>query len=77
MNTRIFKADKFNWITISATDKDGRVLAKKRFENIPINIGAYGKTYITFTFPKNAVKKKRELHEGVWIKTNYNYQYSH
>lgn len=77
MNTRIFRAEKFNWITISARDNYGHVLAKQKFENIPINLGGYGKKYITFTFPKSAVKKERDLHQGVWIKTNYNYQYSY
>lgn len=77
MNTRIFGANKFDWVTISAKDTYGHVIAKKKFENVPIGLGAYGKKYITFTFPKSAVKKKRELYQGVWISTDYVYQYSY
>lgn len=77
MNTRIFRANKFEWVTISARDTYGHVLAKKKFENVPIGLDAYGKKYITFTFPKSAVKKKRELYQGVWISTDYVYQYSY
>ncbi|MEY8426516.1 Ig-like domain-containing protein [Lachnospiraceae bacterium 46-15] len=77
MNARIFRANKFDWVTISARDTYGHVLAKKKFENVPIGLDAYGKKYITFTFPKSAVKKKRELYQGVWISTDYVYQYSY
>lgn len=77
MNTRVFRADRFNWIKIVAEDYDGNVIAKKKFKNVPINLGAYGKKYITFTFPKSTVKKKRELYKEVRIDTDYNYQYSY
>lgn len=77
INKRIFKADKFNWISISARDTYGHTIAKQKFENVPINLGKYGKRYITFTFPKNAVKKKRELYQGVRITKKYNCQYSY
>ena len=45
--------------------------------NVPIDLDAYGKKYITFTFPKSDVKKKRELYQGVWINTDYVYWYSY
>lgn len=77
MNTRIFRANKFDWVTISAKDTYGHVIAKKKFENVPIDLDAYGKKYITFTFPKSDVKKKRELYQGVWINTDYVYWYSY
>ncbi len=77
MNTRIFRANKFDWVTISAKDTYGHVIAKKKFENVPIDLDAYGKKYIMFTFPKSDVKKKRELYQGVWISTDYEYQYSY
>lgn len=77
MNTRILKVKKFNWITISARDTYGHILAKEKFKDVPIDLNGYGKKYITFTFPKNAVKKKRELHQGVWITTKYSCQRSY
>ena len=77
MNTRILRAVKFNWITIVPENDDGQVIAKKKFKNVPINVTGYGKKYITFTFPKSAVKKKRDLHKGVYIDPDYVYTYSY
>ena len=75
MNTRILRADKFNWVKFEVRDTYGHLLAKRTFKNVSINLGGYGKKIITFEFPKEYCKKKRDLHRGVFVDPDYNYQY--
>lgn len=75
MNTRILRANKFNWIKFEVEDDDGHLLAKRTFKNVSINLGGYGKKIITFKFPKKYCKKKRDLHKGVYVDPDYTYEY--
>ena len=77
VNRRMFKANKFKWITITVKDKKGRVIAKQKFKNKKINCKKYGKKYITFTFNKGTKKKVDLRTQFDYMDYDYYYTFSY
>lgn len=75
LNNRIFNADKFQYIDVDIENSKGTLVARKRFKNYSLNIGAKEKKVITFKFPNR--KKKYDLRTEVIINYYYIYQYSY
>lgn len=80
LNSRMFKAKKFTWITLTVYDGNSKVIAKNKFKNVNLNINAYGKKKVTFSFPANKVKKKKydlRKDKEIYISYDYYYTYKH
>lgn len=77
VNNRIFRADKFTYITIGVYDDNSKKIAKQKFNNVYIGLQPDGKKYMTFTFSKKNVKKKVYDLRDAYITYDYYYRYSY
>lgn len=78
-NNRIFSANKFNRIALALEASGNKVIAKKNFTNVGLNLGPFQKRTITFTFPRKYIKRKnydlRDDYLQLWYRYVYEYQY--
>ena len=78
INTRSLYASKFKYINLTITDENNKVIAKKKFKNIPIKLHAFDSKKITFKFTGKSVKnKKAVLINGVDFDYSYVYKYEY
>lgn len=78
INARSLYAAKFKYINLTITDENNKVIAKKKFKNIPIKLHAFDSKKITFKFTGNSVKnKKAVLINGVDFDYSYVYKYEY
>lgn len=78
MNNRAFRAKKFNWIDFDVYDSNYKLIARKTFRNLSLNIAPYKSKKVTLTFSgKNLKQKNAPLYKGVYDYWSYNYQYTY
>lgn len=76
INNRMFRASKFDWLNYELYDSNGKLIAKKKFTNVRLNIAPYSSKKITLTFSGKYLKKKNAiLPNGVTNDWNYYYTY--
>ncbi|MDO4476121.1 MAG: leucine-rich repeat protein [Lachnospiraceae bacterium] len=74
MNARWYYARYFSWWKVNIYTRDGRLLATKKFKNIPLNLSAFSSKKVTLTFPASAVKiKDYDLSKGIYFSDDYYY----
>ena len=78
MNARMFRASKFDRLTFYVYDYNGKVIAKKKFTNIPLGIAPYGSKKIKLKFSGSSLKKKNAiLNKGIDYDYTYYYTYKY
>lgn len=78
VNNRIFSAVSFRYAKMVLKSSRNKVIARHTFYDVPLNIPPYGKKYITFVFPRKAMKKKADLRDGyIQVLNTYAYTYAY
>lgn len=77
MNNRMFRANKFKWLTVKIYDNNGKLIATKKFKNINLGIKPYKYKKITLKFSGSSLKQKSAiLNNGVRWNWEYYYTYT-
>lgn len=75
-NNRIFRALKFDWIKLTVW-YGGKVIATKKFKNVPLNIGAGNCKTVYFTFDGKATRRYVDLQKASEVEYEYDYWYTY
>lgn len=69
------KAQKFNNITLSIYDNNDNLIAKQKFYNVSLNLGAYKTTYKTFKFKYSNTYRHSTNLRYLNSKADFDYEY--